>query len=75
MLIITLNPSLERNRVEIIEAIEPKRIAPAIEVKIMSGIVIKLNSTDSKNIGYPTAVINAALTKPTIPIVAMLLRI
>ena len=51
MLIITLNPSLERNRVEIIEAIEPKRIAPAIEVKIMSGIVIKLNSTDSKNIG------------------------
>ena len=33
------------------KAIEPKRIAPAIEVKIMSGIVIKLNSTDSKNTG------------------------
>ena len=71
----TQNPSLERNRVEIIESIEPKRIAPAMEVKIMSGIVIKLNSTDSKNIGQPTAVLNAALNKPTIPIIAMLLRI
>ena len=40
---ITLNPSLERNLVEMIEAIEPKRIAPAIAVKIMSGIVTKLN--------------------------------
>ena len=72
---ITLNPSLERNLVEMIEAIEPKRIAPAIAVKIMSGIVTKLNSTDSKNTGYPPAVIYAPLTKPTIATVAMLLRI
>ena len=74
MLIITLNPSLERNRVEIIEAIEPKRIAPAIELKTISGIVIKMNYTDSKNTGYPTAIIKAALTKPTIAIVIILLR-
>ena len=48
---ITLNPSLERNLVEIIEAIEPNKIAPAIEVKTISGFVIKLNYTDSKNTG------------------------
>ena len=57
-----------------IEAIEPNNIAPTIELKTMSGIVTKLNSTDWKNTGYPTAAINAALTRPTIAIVVILLR-
>ena len=48
MLIITLNPSLERNFVEIIDAIEPNNIAPTTEPKIISGIVTILNSTESK---------------------------
>ena len=43
MLIITLKPSLERNLAEMIEAMEPNNIAPTIELKIMSGIVTKLN--------------------------------
>ena len=47
----TLKPSLERNLVEIIEAIEPNKIAPAIELKIINGIVTRLNSTDSKKTG------------------------
>ncbi len=51
MLIITLNPSLERNLAEIIEAIEPNNIAPTIELKTISGIVTRLNSTDWKNTG------------------------
>ena len=47
----TLKPSLERNLVEIIEAIEPNKIAPAIELNTIRGIVTKLNSTDSKKTG------------------------
>ena len=43
---ITLKPSLERNFAEMIEAMEPNNIAPTIELKTMSGIVIRLNSAD-----------------------------
>ena len=43
VLIITLKPSLERNLADMIEAIEPNNIAPTIELKIISGIVIMLN--------------------------------
>jgi len=46
VLIITLNPSLERSFAEMIEAIEPNNIAPTIELKTMSGIVTRLNSAD-----------------------------
>ena len=65
----TLNPSLDLNLVDIIDAIEPKRIEPTTEAKTKSGIVKRLNSTDSKKSGYQTAVIKAALINPTIPIV------
>ena len=51
MLIITLNPSLERNLVEIIDAIDPNKIAPTTEANINKGIVIIEKSTDSKNTG------------------------
>ena len=44
----TLNPSLERNRVEIIDASEPNNIDPVIAPKIIIGIVTNENSTDSK---------------------------
>ena len=44
MLIITLNPSLDRNLVEIIDAIEPNKIEPVIAAKIMIGIVVIENS-------------------------------
>ena len=47
----TLNPSLERNRVEIIDASEPNNIDPVIAPKIIIGIVTNENSTDSKNTG------------------------
>ena len=40
---------------------------------INKGIVTMEKSTDSKNTGYPTAVIKPALTKPIIPIVTILL--
>ena len=42
VLIMTLNPSLDRNLVDIIDAIEPKRIEPTIDAKIRNGIVSKL---------------------------------
>ena len=51
MLITTLNPSLERNLVEIIDANEPNNIDPVIAQKIIIGIVTNENSTDSKNTG------------------------
>ena len=51
MLIITLNPSLERNLVDIIEAIDPNNIAPTTEANISKGIVTIEKSTDSKNTG------------------------
>ena len=72
---ITLNPSLDFNLVEIIDAIEPKRIEPVTDANTMRGIVNTLNSTDLKNSGYPTAVISAALTSPIIPMVYTLLSI
>jgi hypothetical protein len=75
VLIITLNPSLERNLVEIIDAIEPNKIEPMIAAKIIIGMVIIVNSTDSKNTGYPTSAIKDALTNPTIPMVQILLKI
>ncbi len=37
VLIITLNPSLERNLVEIIDAIDPNKIAPTTEENINKG--------------------------------------
>lgn len=46
MLIITLNPSLDRNLVEIIEANEPNNTDPVIAPKIMIGIVTNENSAD-----------------------------
>jgi len=70
---ITLNPSLERNLVEIIDAIDPNKIAPTTDANISKGMVTIEKSTDSKNTGYPTAVIKPALTKPMIPIVTILL--
>ena len=51
MLIITLNPSLERSLVEIIDAIDPNKIAPTTYAKISKGIVTTEKSTDSKNTG------------------------
>jgi len=45
-LIITLNPSLERNLVEIIEANEPNRMDPTTAPKIRIGIVASENSAD-----------------------------
>ncbi len=67
--ITTLNPSLDFNLVEMIDAMEPKSMAPVIEAKTTRGMVSTLNSTDLKNIGYPIAVINPADTSPMIPIV------
>ncbi len=46
VLIITLNPSLERNLVEIIDANEPNNTDPVIAPKIMIGIVTSENSAD-----------------------------
>jgi predicted nucleotidyltransferase len=51
VLIITLNPSLERSLVDMIDAIDPNKIEPTIEAKIRNGIVSKLNWTDLKNNG------------------------
>ena len=65
----TLKPSLERNLVEIIDAMEPNKIEPTIEAKTRNGIVNKLNCTVLKNSGYPIDVIKAALSNPTIAIV------
>ena len=45
VLIITLNPSLERNLVDIIDAIEPNKIAPTTDATISNGIVTIENST------------------------------
>ena len=73
-MIITLNPSLDRILVEIIEAIEPNKIEPVIAAKTIIGIVNRENSTDSKNTGYPTNAISVALIKPTIPMVTILLN-
>ena len=58
VLIMTLKPSLERNLVEIIEAIEPNKIAPAIELNTISGIVTKLNLPVPKKTEYPIALFN-----------------
>jgi len=51
VLIITLKPSLERNLADMIEAIETNNIAPTIELKIISGIEITLNSLIEKILG------------------------
>ncbi len=72
---VTLKPSLDFIRVEIIDAMEPNKTDPVIAAKIINGIVIKLNSIDWKKTGKPTNAIKNALTKPMIPIVKMLLRI
>ena len=47
VLIITLNPSLDLNLVDIIDAIDPNKSEPTIEAKTIIGIVNTLNSTDS----------------------------
>ena len=57
VLMITLNPSLDFSRVEIIDAIEPNRMEPVIDAKIRNGIVSALNCTDVKKRGNPIAVI------------------
>ena len=54
---VTLNPSLDLNLVEIIDAIEPNKTDPVMAAKIISGIVIKLNSIDLKKTGNPTKAI------------------
>ena len=53
--------------------LDPNKIAPTTDANINKGIVTIEKSTDSKNTGYPTAVIKPALTKPMIPIVTILL--
>ena len=57
------------------DAIEPNKTDPIIAAKIIIGIVIIVNSIDSKNTGYPTSAIKDALTNPTIPMVQILLKI
>ena len=71
----TLNPSLDLNLVDIIEAIEPNNKDPVIDAKMIIGIVINEKLLEPENTGNAMNAIKAALTNPTIPIVTSLLRI